>query len=184
VEWFWRNSFGSILRLIHSETSDERRETMNLWMGNVTACIALRVLLETQEYFIRGPSAWYKLRISLNNTFLIFNIQIGGICHALRCSCYTWKLQLLLLQVLLSGIWEQIWVFWGAICVPTLNRVWLVKWVQQSPGNLEFGKCWLKPHCHDCIRCSHFKVDDVSALEASSKPPVCILEDNVTASLH
>jgi hypothetical protein len=39
----------------------------------------------------------------------------------------------------------------------------------------------LKPH-H--IRCSHFKVDDVSALEPSSKPPVCIVEDNVTASLH
>jgi hypothetical protein len=39
----------------------------------------------------------------------------------------------------------------------------------------------LKPHC---IRCSHFKVDDVSALEATSKPPVRIVEDNVTASLH
>jgi hypothetical protein len=35
-----------------------------------------------------------------------------------------------------------------------------------------------------CIRCSHFKIDDVSALEASSKPPVRIVEDNVTASLH
>jgi hypothetical protein len=39
----------------------------------------------------------------------------------------------------------------------------------------------LKPHC---IRCSHFKVDDVNALEPSSKPPVHIVEDNVTASLH
>jgi hypothetical protein len=39
----------------------------------------------------------------------------------------------------------------------------------------------LKPHC---IRCSHFKVDDVSALEASSEPLVRIVEDNVTASLH
>jgi hypothetical protein len=39
----------------------------------------------------------------------------------------------------------------------------------------------LKPHC---IRCNHFKVDDVSALEASSKLPVRIVEDNVTASLH
>jgi hypothetical protein len=39
----------------------------------------------------------------------------------------------------------------------------------------------LKPHC---IRCCHFKVDDVSALEAISKPPVRIVEDNVTASLH
>jgi hypothetical protein len=40
----------------------------------------------------------------------------------------------------------------------------------------------LKPHC---IRCSHFKVDDVSrALEPSSKPPVRIVEDNVTSSLH
>jgi hypothetical protein len=38
-----------------------------------------------------------------------------------------------------------------------------------------------KPHC---IRCSHFKVDDVSALEPSSKPPVRIVEDNVTASLQ
>jgi hypothetical protein len=36
----------------------------------------------------------------------------------------------------------------------------------------------LKPHC---IRYSHFKVDDVSALEASSKPPVHIVEDDVTA---
>jgi hypothetical protein len=27
----------------------------------------------------------------------------------------------------------------------------------------------LKPHC---IRCGHFKVDDVRALEAISKPPV------------
>jgi hypothetical protein len=35
----------------------------------------------------------------------------------------------------------------------------------------------LKPHCH-------FKVDDVSALEAISKPPVRIVEDNVAASLH
>jgi hypothetical protein len=39
----------------------------------------------------------------------------------------------------------------------------------------------IKPHC---IRCSHFKVDDVGALEAGSKPPVHIVEDNVTASLH
>jgi hypothetical protein len=39
----------------------------------------------------------------------------------------------------------------------------------------------LKPHC---IRCSHFKVDDVRALEASSKPTVRIVDDNVTASLH
>jgi hypothetical protein len=37
----------------------------------------------------------------------------------------------------------------------------------------------LKPHC---IRCSHFKVDDISALEPSSKLPVRIVEDNVTAS--
>jgi hypothetical protein len=37
----------------------------------------------------------------------------------------------------------------------------------------------LKPHC---IRCSHFKVDDVSALEPSSKPTVRIVEDRVTAS--
>jgi hypothetical protein len=36
----------------------------------------------------------------------------------------------------------------------------------------------LKPHC---IRCSHFKVDHVSALEPSSKQ-VRIVEDNVTAS--
>jgi hypothetical protein len=41
--------------------------------------------------------------------------------------------------------------------------------------------CLLKPHC---IRYSHFKVDDVSALEPSSKPPVHIVEDDVTASLH
>jgi hypothetical protein len=40
---------------------------------------------------------------------------------------------------------------------------------------------FLKPHC---IQCSHFKVDDVSALEASSKPPLRIVEDNLTASLH
>jgi hypothetical protein len=39
----------------------------------------------------------------------------------------------------------------------------------------------LKPHC---IRCSHFKVDDVSTLEPSSKPPIRIVEDNVTTSLH
>jgi hypothetical protein len=39
----------------------------------------------------------------------------------------------------------------------------------------------LKPHC---IRCCHFKVDDVSGLEAISKPPVRIVEDNVAASLH
>jgi hypothetical protein len=37
----------------------------------------------------------------------------------------------------------------------------------------------LKPHC---IRCSHFKVDDVSVLEASSNRSVPIVEDNVTAS--
>jgi hypothetical protein len=43
------------------------------------------------------------------------------------------------------------------------------------------GHRYLKPHC---IRCSHFKVDDVGALEPSSKPPVRIVEDNVTASLH
>jgi hypothetical protein len=35
----------------------------------------------------------------------------------------------------------------------------------------------LKPHC---IQCCHFKVDDVSALEAISKTPVRIVEDNVT----
>jgi hypothetical protein len=46
----------------------------------------------------------------------------------------------------------------------------------------EMSWIWgLKPHC---IRCSHFKVDDVSALEPSSKLPVRIVEDNVTASLH
>jgi hypothetical protein len=44
----------------------------------------------------------------------------------------------------------------------------------------DFSPIHLKPHC---IRCSHFTVDDVSALEAISKPPVCIVEDNVTASL-
>jgi hypothetical protein len=44
-----------------------------------------------------------------------------------------------------------------------------------------FSKLSFKPHC---IRCSRFKVDDVGALEASSKPPVRIVEDNVTASLH
>jgi hypothetical protein len=38
----------------------------------------------------------------------------------------------------------------------------------------------LKPRC---IRCSNFKVDDVGALEPSSKPPVRIVEDNVTASI-
>jgi hypothetical protein len=37
----------------------------------------------------------------------------------------------------------------------------------------------LKPHC---IRCSHFKVDDVSALEASSNRSVRVVEDNVTTS--
>jgi hypothetical protein len=37
-------------------------------------------------------------------------------------------------------------------------------------------KLSLKPHC---IRCCHFKVDDVSALEA-----VRIVEDNIRASLH
>jgi hypothetical protein len=42
-------------------------------------------------------------------------------------------------------------------------------------------RCVLKPHC---IRCSHFKVDDVGALEPSSKPPVRIVEDDITASLH
>jgi hypothetical protein len=30
----------------------------------------------------------------------------------------------------------------------------------------------------------YFKVDDVGALEAISKPPERIVEDNVTASLH
>jgi hypothetical protein len=35
-----------------------------------------------------------------------------------------------------------------------------------------------------CIRWSHFKVDDVGADEASSKLPVRIVEENVTASLH
>jgi hypothetical protein len=44
-----------------------------------------------------------------------------------------------------------------------------------------FGMDMLMPHY---IRCSHFKVDDVSALEASSKLPVRIVEDNVIASLH
>jgi hypothetical protein len=39
-------------------------------------------------------------------------------------------------------------------------------------------------NCPHCIRCSHFKVDDVSALEASSNRSVRIVEDNVTASLH
>jgi hypothetical protein len=34
------------------------------------------------------------------------------------------------------------------------------------------------------IRCSHFKVDDVSALEYSPKPQVRIVEDNVTSSLY
>jgi hypothetical protein len=40
------------------------------------------------------------------------------------------------------------------------------------------GKSRLTPHC---IQCSHFKVDDVGALEASSEPPVRIVEDSVTA---
>jgi hypothetical protein len=43
---------------------------------------------------------------------------------------------------------------------------------------LFFGSHTLKPHC---IRCSHFKVDGVRALEASSEPPVRIVEDSVTA---
>jgi hypothetical protein len=45
----------------------------------------------------------------------------------------------------------------------------------------EKGGSLLKPHY---IRCSHFKVDDVSALEASSNRSVRIVEDNFTASLH
>jgi hypothetical protein len=49
--------------------------------------------------------------------------------------------------------------------------------------NFQFRKrgSSLKPHC---IRCSHFKVDDVSALEPSSKLSVRIVEDNITALLH
>jgi hypothetical protein len=46
-------------------------------------------------------------------------------------------------------------------------------WGTGSLVNIQF---LLKPR--------HFKVDDVSALEPSSKPPVRIVEDNVTASLH
>jgi hypothetical protein len=41
------------------------------------------------------------------------------------------------------------------------------------------GAQCLKPHC---IRCSHFKVDDVSAVEASSNRSVRIVEHSVTAS--
>jgi hypothetical protein len=44
---------------------------------------------------------------------------------------------------------------------------------------MTLGLIELKPHC---IRFNHFKVDDVRALEPSSKPPVRIVEDNVTAS--
>jgi hypothetical protein len=40
---------------------------------------------------------------------------------------------------------------------------------------------YLKPHC---IRCCHFKVDDISALEAASHLPVRIVEENVSALLH
>jgi hypothetical protein len=61
-----------------------------------------------------------------------------------------------------------------AVIGPTSNRsrIW---------GKSSFWHFALKPHC---IRCCHFKVDDVSALEAISNPPVRIVEDNVTASLH
>jgi uncharacterized protein YciW len=51
---------------------------------------------------------------------------------------------------------------------------------EEKRRGLSSQLCILKPHC---IRFSHFKVD-VSALEASSKPPVHIVEDDVTASLH
>jgi hypothetical protein len=40
---------------------------------------------------------------------------------------------------------------------------------------------YLKPHC---IRCCHFKVDDVSALESISKPPVCIVEDVAALAMY
>jgi hypothetical protein len=43
--------------------------------------------------------------------------------------------------------------------------------------HLEAELSILKPHC---IRCRHFKVEDVSALDAISKPPVRIVE-GVTA---
>jgi hypothetical protein len=46
------------------------------------------------------------------------------------------------------------------------NSVWKWPWI-------------LKPHC---IRCSHFKVDDISALEPSSKLLVHIVEDNVAVT--
>jgi hypothetical protein len=49
-----------------------------------------------------------------------------------------------------------------------------------EPSLLDKRRKPLKPHC---IRCGHFKVDDVSALEAISKPAVHIVEDNVTAPL-
>jgi hypothetical protein len=45
----------------------------------------------------------------------------------------------------------------------------------------EYVSTILKPHC---IRCCHFKVDDVSALKTISKLTVRIVEDNITASLH
>jgi hypothetical protein len=89
------------------------------------------------------------------------------------------------------------WVFqnkWSRKYVPTGGR--LIHEVGLYAGiygmhesgfltEMHFLKFWdskpptlLKPHC---IRCSHFKVDDVRALEANSKPPVRIVEDGVTA---
>jgi hypothetical protein len=57
------------------------------------------------------------------------------------------------------------------LCQSSINRTYTII----------YKLSMLKPHC---IRCSHFKVDDISALEASSTPPVRIVEDSVTASLH
>jgi hypothetical protein len=60
----------------------------------------------------------------------------------------------------------------------------LILYTPRFPTQLELATQdtgMLKPHC---IRCSHFKVDDISALEASSNRSVCIVEDNVAASLH
>jgi hypothetical protein len=54
-------------------------------------------------------------------------------------------------------------------------------WLKETSPIIVVYSCMLQPHC---IRCSHFKVEDVSALEPSSKPPVRIVEENVTASLH
>jgi hypothetical protein len=110
----------------------------------------------------------HSCRVSHLNLNLKFGPHFWSFKFCIHKANGTWPLQLSFSKILFFLEFSLFWNYPASMFL-------------KIPHFKLFSISYLKPHC---VRCGHFKVDDVSALEPSSKPPVRIVEDNVTASLH